>query len=233
MVRQAIKIALLTATSVYVANAAHGAGAYAVGQSERGSWGGGAINAANYADAARDALSHCGRHGPNCMIVAYFNHRCFSLAIPPGTGGYFWATRDTTSQADEVATTNCRSSGRFCELKVAFCDTRGIDVTLPASTQPAVSAVNPEPELPQRGFYLVVLVTGAMIAGVAIAPQNRSSPNQAGYELDQAAELYDREAERFRAMSRKLVAEAELADSLIKAKRTRAELDDIEGLFHS
>ena len=106
-------------------------------------------------------------------------------------------------------------------------------MTLPASTQPAVSAVNPEPELPQRGFYLVVLVTGAMIAGVAIAPQNRSSPNQAGYELDQAAELYDREAERFRAMSRKLVAEAELADSLIKAKRTRAELDDIEGLFHS
>ncbi len=32
-------------------------------------------------------------------------------------------------------------------------------------------------------------------------------------------------------MSRKLDAETELADSVIKAKRTRAELDDIEEMF--
>ena|ERR1700676_2195487 len=39
---------------------------------------------------------------------------------------------------------------------------------------------------------------------------------------------YDDEAAQYRALSRKLDAETDLADSLIKAKRARAELDDVE-----
>jgi hypothetical protein len=42
------------------------------------------------------------------------------------------------------------------------------------------------------------------------------------------AQQYEDEAAQYRAMSRKLDAETDLADSLIKAKRTRAELDDVE-----
>jgi hypothetical protein len=48
---------------------------------------------------------------------------------------------------------------------------------------------------------------------------------------DDLAREYDDEAERYHAMSRQLDAETALAESLMRAKRTRAELDDIEAIF--
>ena len=67
----------------------------------------------------------------------------------------------------------------------------------------------------------------------AVAALAISSSSTKGTELSatETAEYYDEEAARYRAMSRKLDAETDLAESVIKAKRTRAELDDIEEMF--
>lgn len=78
-------------------------------------------------------------------------------------------------------------------------------------------------------FCVLVVVVVAGIASFA----STSSTSSADEEVN-AAELarqYDDEAAQYRAMSRKLDAETDLAESLIKAKRTRAELDDIESIF--
>jgi hypothetical protein len=50
-------------------------------------------------------------------------------------------------------------------------------------------------------------------------------------DASESTEFYDSEAARFRALGRKLDAETDLAESVIKAKRTRAELDEIEEMF--
>jgi hypothetical protein len=241
-----IPIGVVVAASMCVSSIGNAAGAYAVGRSDRGSWGGGARDAVNYADASRDALLHCTSHGPNCTIVAYFSRKCFSLAIPPGTGGYFWATRDTVSESSQAAMQHCAVSGRFCEIKVALCDVRGL----------AEAAIQPHPlpsapdaqfhataELPQAnetgtwsstGLHLLFLLAGAAIVGLVLVSLKRSSSVETGYsDFAQTAQAYDDEAERFRSMGRKLDAETDLADSLIKAKRTRAELDDIEEMFRA
>jgi len=239
-----IPIGVTIAASMCVSATGNAAGAYAVGRSDRGSWGGGARDAVNYTDASRDALLHCASHGPNCTIVAYFSRKCFSLAIPPGTGGYFWTTRDTVSEAKGAAMQHCANSGRVCEIKVAVCDVRGL---VDAAIQPHPSTSGPgaqmsaTAELPPAngtgtwsptGLHLFFLLAGAAIVGLVIVALKRSSSVETGYsDFAQTAQAYDDEADRFRSMSRKLDAETELADSFIKAKRTRAELDDIEEMF--
>ncbi len=244
-----ILIGVVVVASMCVSSTGNAAGAYAVGRGERGSWGGGARDAGSYADASRDALLHCANHGPNCSVVAYFSRKCFSLAIPPGTGGYFWATRDTVSEASQAAMQHCAASGRSCEIKVAMCDTRGL---LPADALPPAPQVVPVPALPAPrledrlvelgtntrapsidGRLLVLLAVGLIaLFGVAAALRKQSFRVESDFaSATRAAGRYDSEAARFRAMSRKLDAESDLAESLIKAKRTRAELDDIEKMF--
>ncbi len=247
MVRRVTAIAFGLAASACAGTLSHAAGAYAIGRSEHGSWGGGARDAANYVDAGRDALQRCAQHGPNCSIVTYFSRKCFSLAIPPGTGSYYWATRDTMAEAQETVMDHCLASGRSCEVKVAFCDTR----RLAADAMPLTGQLAPKPslQLPRaevrlpagRGLYsaqidwqLVLLLAVGFVAVIGIAAGLRKQSFLAESDFSgstQTAERYDNEAARFRAMSRKLDAETELVDSFIKAKRTRAKLDDIEEMF--
>jgi Domain of unknown function (DUF4189) len=228
-------------------NISHAAGAYAIGRGPGSSWGGGGRDAANYEDAGRDALQHCAQHGPNCLIVTYFSRKCFSLAIPPGTGSYYWATRDTMAEAREAVMDHCLASGRSCEVKVAFCDARGlVAAAMPLIPQPAPI---PTPQLPRAeerlpaggSLYsapidwnpiLLLAIGFVVVIGVAAALRKQSFRMESDFfGSRENAEHYDNEAARFRAMSRKLDAETELADSFIKAKRTRAELDDIEEMF--
>jgi hypothetical protein len=233
------------ALSACAVNASHAAGAYAIGKSWRSSWGGGATNAANYADAGREALARCSKYGPGCEIAVYFNRKCFSLAVPPGTGAYYWATRDTIDEARATVMDHCVASGRSCEVKVAFCDMRGIAAPLP----PEIRQVAPvptaaAPRLEERpapkeqlalpavdGKLLLLLAIGLIVViGVVVALRKLSFEFESGYSA-RSAERYDSEAARFQAMSRKLDAETELAESVIKAKRTQAELDDIQEMF--
>jgi hypothetical protein len=58
-----------------------------------------------------------------------------------------------------------------------------------------------------------------------------SSSSDGELSTTESADYYDNEASRLRAISRKLEAETDLAESVIKAKRTRAELEDIEEIF--
>jgi hypothetical protein len=73
------------------------------------------------------------------------------------------------------------------------------------------------------GFAILVLI----IVGVATSLSEGSTSDSSLSAVEQAQQ-YDDEAAQYRAMSRKLDAETDLAESLIKAKRTRAELDDVE-----
>jgi len=224
-------------------NVSHAAGAYAIGRNGPSSWGGGGRDAANYVDAGRDALLRCGQRGPGCAIVAYFSQKCFSLAIPPGTGAYYWAIRNTIGEARQTVMDHCLASGRFCEVKVAFCDLRGLAAPTPVLPQPAsipaprlVETAGPQLEMLSATFdgllLPLVVVACIVVLGMAVVFRKQSFRSESAYYVSgQSAEQYDGEAARFRAMSRKLDAETELADSLIKAKRTRAELDDIEELF--
>lgn len=83
-----------------------------------------------------------------------------------------------------------------------------------------------------NGFILLcgfLLIVGVIVVGAVTSSSHRS----AGDDVSAAdlARQYDDEAARYRAMSRKLDAETDLAESVIKAKRTRAELDDFEAMF--
>lgn len=228
-------------------NISHAAGAYAIGRSPGSSWGGGGRDAANYEAAGRDALQLCAQHGPNCSIVTYFSRKCFSLAIPPGTGSYYWATRNTMAEARETVMDHCLASGRSCEVKVAFCDARGLVAdTIPVTPPPAPI---PAPQLRQAkersragatiysapidwNPILLLAIGFVAVIGIAAALRKQSFRMEADFSGSrETAERYDNEAARFRAMSRKLDAETELADSFIKAKRTRTELDEIEEMF--
>jgi hypothetical protein len=228
-------------------NISHAAGAYAIGRGPGSSWGGGGRDAANYEDAGRDALQHCAQHGPNCSIVTYFSRRCFSLAIPPGTGSYYWATRDTMAEARAAVMDHCLASGRSCEVKVAFCDARGLVADTIPVTPPPTPIPTPQPpraeERSRAGVAIysapidwnpILLLAVGFVAVICVAAALRKQSFRKESDFfgsTETAERYDGEAARFRAMSRKLDAETELADSVIKAKRTRAELDDIEEMF--
>lgn len=226
------------------ANPSHAAGAYAIGKAWHSSWGGGASNATNYSDAGRAALLRCSRYGPGCAIAAYFSRKCFALAILPGTGAYYWATRDTIDEARTTVMDHCAASGRSCQAKVAFCDVRGLAVQLapvirqPASIPAPAAALQERPiaeeqiALPPIDWQLVLLLVIGLIAliGVAVVLRKQKFDLASGYSA-RSAEHYDSEAARFRAMSRKLDAETELAENVIKAKRRQAELEDIEEMF--
>lgn len=235
-------ICLSVGICLSVVNASEAAGAYAIGKRFQSSWGGGASNAANYSDAGREALDRCSKFGPECAVVAYFSRKCFSLAIPPGTGAYYWVTRNTIDEARATVLDHCLASGRICEVKVAFCDARGLPAALPSESLQAIPgsaslgrglerrAISDE-HLPINGQLVLFLAVSLLVLiGVAIAVRKQSFRLESGYSAH-AAERYDNEAARFRAMGRKLDAEAELAESLIKAKRKQAELDDIEDMF--
>jgi hypothetical protein len=71
------------------------------------------------------------------------------------------------------------------------------------------------------GFVVVVVAAG-------LSDWSESNSEVTAADLTQQ---YDDEAAQYRAMSRKLDAETDLAESVIKARRTRAELDDVEALF--
>jgi hypothetical protein len=77
----------------------------------------------------------------------------------------------------------------------------------------------------------VIFIVGALIS----AFESRGSKTTVALpdELDapERAEFYDDQAERARALKRKLDAETELAESFLKGKRVRAELDEIEEIL--
>jgi hypothetical protein len=72
----------------------------------------------------------------------------------------------------------------------------------------------------------------AVIAGIVLcsllSSTSGNGSSDSSLSAAEQAQQYDDEAAQYRAMSRRLDAETNLADSLIKAKRTRAELDDVE-----
>jgi hypothetical protein len=78
-------------------------------------------------------------------------------------------------------------------------------------------------------FWGVIIVV-AFIVGAAVVSDSSRKAQLAAMD---STEYYEDEAARYRAMSRKLDAETDLAESLIKAKRTRAELDDVEQMFRN
>jgi flagellar biosynthesis/type III secretory pathway M-ring protein FliF/YscJ len=83
-------------------------------------------------------------------------------------------------------------------------------------------------------FWSAVFVLAFIIAGLFVSSTFKVNES-AAHDLSAAdlAQQYDDETAQYRAMSRKLDAESDLAESLIKAKRTRAELDDIEEMFRN
>jgi hypothetical protein len=76
-------------------------------------------------------------------------------------------------------------------------------------------------------IFTVIVAVAAFIG--ALSPSEASRGDVA--DATDSAEYFDSEAARFRAMSRKLDAETDLAENLIKARRTREELGEIEQLF--
>ena len=93
------------------------------------------------------------------------------------------------------------------------------------------------------GRYLVIpdlfafMVAVSAIGGVLMIIASSSSSGRGGSDLPseidtpEPAEYYEDQASRARALKRNLDAETELAESYINAKRTRAELDEIEEIL--
>jgi hypothetical protein len=84
--------------------------------------------------------------------------------------------------------------------------------------------VTPEPLL------VGVIAFVCLVFLYAVLPSSSGGDSSSDESLTSIEQVqqYDDEAAQYRALSRKLDAEAGLADSLIKAKRARAELDDVE-----
>jgi hypothetical protein len=80
-------------------------------------------------------------------------------------------------------------------------------------------------------FALLFGVAVVIVGGIAASSSSSSTASSSELSATELAQQYDDEAAQYRAMSRKLDAETDLAESVIKAKRTRAELDDIEDMF--
>jgi hypothetical protein len=76
-------------------------------------------------------------------------------------------------------------------------------------------------------FVGLAVVAFLVLCGLLSSSSGGSSSDSSPSVADQTQQ-YEDDAAQYRAMSRKLDAETDLADSLIKAKRTRAELDDVE-----
>ena len=80
-------------------------------------------------------------------------------------------------------------------------------------------------------FWLFVGIVTLIVCAAASPSSKGESTSSSTLSATGLAQQYDDEASQYRAMSRKLDAETDLAESVIKAKRTRAELDDIEEFF--
>ena len=236
-------LAFMVSILVSSAEDASAAGAYAIGRSEHGSWGGGAGNAANPNDAARDALARCGQHGPGCTIVTNFSRACFSLAIPLGTNGYYWATRETLADAQKIVMDHCLASGRPCEIKSAFCDVRGIAVAPSYPSPPVSPAVRSAPVEPQ---LILLLIPGILLAiglfimfgmGCFGAPTSKKSVQRRDDSVEgldiamPEPERFDREAAAIRALTRATEAETSLKRSQVENARAWAEYEELEDLI--
>lgn len=116
-------IALL---AVLVCRAAHAEGALAIGKDQFGrQWAGWSYNSATLRDARDAAMRGCLQNGSNCNVVATFRGICFALISGRfrNGGGYGWATRPNESDARNVALSDCRARGGYCEVKASLCDT--------------------------------------------------------------------------------------------------------------
>jgi hypothetical protein len=85
---------------------------------------------------------------------------------------------------------------------------------------------------------LVLLAAGLLVTGIYALYESSTNSDEGDQDdtdseisTPEPAEYYDDQASRARALKRKLDAETELADSYINAKRTRAELDEIEEIL--
>jgi hypothetical protein len=79
-------------------------------------------------------------------------------------------------------------------------------------------------------FFVGVVILLGVVAAFIESASSRSGGTDLPDEITnpEPAEYYEGQAARVRALKRKLDAETELAQSFINAKRTRAELDEIE-----
>ena len=112
---------------------------------------------------------------------------------------------------------HCLASGRSCEVKVAFCDARGLVAdTIPVTPPPAPIPTPPQPpraeERSRAGVAIysapidrigILLLAVGFVAVICVAAALRKQSFRK--ELDfsgstETAERYDSEAARFRAM---------------------------------
>lgn len=77
-------------------------------------------------------------------------------------------------------------------------------------------------------FFIGLVVVAFLVVCGLLGSSSGGGASGSSLSATDQAQQYEDEAAQYRAMSRKLDAETDLADSLIKAKRTRAELDDVE-----
>jgi len=84
---------------------------------------------------------------------------------------------------------------------------------------------------------LVLLAAALVLSGISALYESLTNSDDGDTDSEistpEPAEYYDDQASRARALKRKLDAETELADSYINAKRTRAELDEIEEILRN
>jgi hypothetical protein len=219
------------------------AGALASARLGQRTWGGLGYNDTTYEEAQRQALARCNQHGPGCRIVALFSLKCLAVATQVGTGASSWAVRATAAEAQKFVVNQCRSFGRPCEVKAAVCDRVGLPpsgtfanippaITAPLSQRPTPVATRfPIINLPDGNaphiFDGVILVVVLFVGIIIIRVIFGSTSSGMAIGASASAEYYDHETARFQAMSRNLDAESELAESYIKARRTKAEVDEL------
>ena len=115
-----VRIAVLAGALIASGATAQARGALAIGNC--GAWGG-SWNYDNDDEARDRALSEC--KGRNCRVVTSFNGLCAAFAIDRARtcGAWGWATRESQSQAENVAIRECENAGgRNCQIRAKFCD---------------------------------------------------------------------------------------------------------------
>jgi hypothetical protein len=131
---------LLVVANTCCSSGALAAGALATAREGTRTWGGSSYNAPTYDEAERRALARCSENGPGCRVVAFFSRKCLAVAVQQGTGGSGWATRATIAEAQESVMNNCLSHGRPCTLKLAVCDSVGVQEAPQSAPAPAPPA---------------------------------------------------------------------------------------------
>ena len=113
-------LAVLAGALIASGTTAQARGALAIGNC--GAWGG-SWNYDDDSDARDRALSEC--KGRNCRVVTSFSGLCAAFAIDRARscGAWGWATRESRSQARNVAIRECEAAGgRDCRIRAQFCD---------------------------------------------------------------------------------------------------------------